>query len=63
MKIRNKEFYLYIIADEPRVTVARLKSRYSIRDPSLIYGNYRLQNNRVNFNEYHYINLHYIYRY
>ncbi|CAF1415951.1 unnamed protein product [Adineta steineri] len=38
---------IYTSADEPRTTVARLKSRYSIRDPSLIIGNYRLQNNRV----------------
>jgi len=38
---------IYTSADEPRTAVARLKSRYSIRDPSLIYGNYRLQNNRV----------------
>ncbi len=44
--IGNDDFY--ILADEPRVTVARLKSRYSTRDPSLICGNYRLQNNRVN---------------
>jgi len=51
--------FIYIIADEPRATVARLKSRYSIRDPSVIYGNYRLQNNRVNTNEYYYRSLSY----
>ena len=45
-------FFKYAIADEPRATVARLKSRNSIRDPSLIYGNYRLQNNQVNRDEY-----------
>jgi hypothetical protein len=44
-------FYISI-ADEPRATVARLKNRYSIRDSSVIYGNYRLQNNRVNINTY-----------
>lgn len=38
---------IYTSADEPRATVARLKSRYSIRDPSLIYGNYRLQHTRI----------------
>ncbi|CAF0918661.1 unnamed protein product [Adineta ricciae] len=38
---------IYTSADEPRSTVGRLKSRYSIRDSSLLYGNYRLQSNRV----------------
>jgi len=38
---------IYTSADEPRATVGRLKSRYTLRDPSLIYGNYRLQNDRV----------------
>lgn len=37
----------FVIADEPRNTVARLKTRSTIRDPSMILGNYRLQNNRV----------------
>lgn len=45
---RNGKKCGFIIADEPRATVARLKSRYAGRDPSMIYGNYRLQNNRVN---------------
>lgn len=35
------------VAEEPRNIVARLKSRSSARDPSLIQGNYRLQNDRV----------------
>jgi len=45
--------FIFTIADEPRVAVNRLKSRYSNRDPSLIYGNYRLQTNRVNTTENH----------
>lgn len=43
----EKPFRRLPTAEEPRTTVSRLKSRYSIRDPALIYGNYRLQNNRV----------------
>ncbi|CAF1502959.1 unnamed protein product [Rotaria magnacalcarata] len=38
---------IYTSAEEPRTSVARLKNRYSIRDPALLYGNYRLQNDRV----------------
>lgn len=37
----------YTSADEPRAAVARLKSRYTSKEPGLLCGNYRLQNNRV----------------
>lgn len=38
----------FFLADEPRAAVARLRSRYANKEPGLIYGNYRFQNNRVN---------------
>lgn len=41
--------FVLFLAEEPKQIVPRLKTRYSIRDPTLIYGNYRLQNNRVRF--------------
>ncbi|CAF0868647.1 unnamed protein product [Didymodactylos carnosus] len=33
-------------ADEPRITVGKLKSRYG-RDSTIVHGNYRLNNNKV----------------
>lgn len=38
---------IYTSADEPRITVARLKSRFTSKEPGIIYGNYRFQSNRV----------------